>query len=211
MRRGAARTLRIRSKPSRRHPPCRSGAPAGLCSVYGSLTRVYTRGVHSKWGCWRRGPLPALCPARAVSPLVDSVPDGARRRFRPVGPIRVCARVTAPHLRLQTSRGGSRASPAAATRPSRRVWAIEKRTRSRTSARHTGHLSTWVVKHGNFSHEYRALGQGSPRMVHADLTLKLQHATGTGTDPSNQKSLWKISATMVFQRPPLVGVGTRPS
>ena len=33
-------------------------------------------------------------------------------------------------------------------------------------------------------------------MVHADLTLKLQHATGTGTDPSNQKSLWKISATL---------------
>ena len=162
-----------------------------MCSVYGSLTRVYTRGVHSKWGCWQRGPLPA----RAMSPLVDSVPDGARRRFRPVGPIRVCARVTAPHLQLQSSRGGPRTSPAAATRPSWRVWAIEKRARFRTSARHTGHLSTWVVKHGNFSHEYRALGQGSPRMVHADLTLKLQHVTGTGTDPSNQKSLWKISVT----------------
>ena len=117
-----------------------------MCSVYGSLTRVYTRGVHSKWGCWQRGPLPA----RAMSPLVDSVPDGARRRFRPVGPIRVCARVTAPHLQLQSSRGGPRTSPAAATRPSWRVWAIEKRARSRTSARHTGHLSTWVVKHAKF-------------------------------------------------------------
>ena len=34
-------------------------------------------------------------------------------------------------------------------------------------------LSTWVVKHGNFSDEYRVLGLRSPRMVHADLTLKL--------------------------------------
>ena len=32
-------------------------------------------------------------------------------------------------------------------------------------------------------------------MVHADLTLKFQHVTGTGTDPSNQKSLWKISTS----------------
>ena len=34
-------------------------------------------------------------------------------------------------------------------------------------------LSRWVVKHGNLSDEYRVLGLRSPRMVHADLTLKL--------------------------------------
>ena len=34
-------------------------------------------------------------------------------------------------------------------------------------------LSRWVVKHGNLGDEYRVLGLRSPRMVHADLTLKL--------------------------------------
>ena len=58
-----------------------------------------------------------------------------------------------------------------------------------------GPLNTWPKIPSVLVDRPRSLSASRPCMVHADFTLKFQHVTGTGTDPSNQKSLWKTSAS----------------
>ena len=85
---------------------------------------------------------------------------------------RGCWRARAPFERHRTSRAYVPARALLRLQDIESVCRHYFRVLSRRCAA-PGPLSTWVVKHGNFSHEYRVLGLRSPRMVHADLTLKL--------------------------------------
>ena len=85
---------------------------------------------------------------------------------------RGCWRARAPFERHRTSRAYVPARALLRLQDIESVCRHYFRVLSRRCAA-PGPLSTWVVKHGNFSYEYRVLGLRSPRMVHADLTLKL--------------------------------------